>query len=243
MESINRKYISLAKQFGINLDIEITRNPQSPCQEVLELSDGYQMRLNTDKFIPDLSYESYVAYNLRQVLLPKLVLETERLRIRRLVYADAEACFLFLSDREGMYLDCCEAFTVMDEDYYQRIALFAKRDSQYAITLKDSGKVIGTINVFEDNSRAVDALEIGYAISPAYQRNGYAYEALSAVIDLLQNKLQLEMITAGTLEENIPSKKLLQKLGFTKEGLRHKAIWHEALNRPVDLEYYYLDKH
>ena len=242
MEKVNQTYISLAKRFGINISITITDDPQLPCQEILELPDGYVIQLNPGKFIPDLSYESYVAYNTRKILLPNLILETDRLCLRRLTYADAQDCFSFLSDQEGMYLDCCKAFSSMDDEYFERIALFAKRDSQYAVTLKSNGKVIGTVNVFEDNSRVVDAWEIGYAISPAYQRNGYAYEILSALIDLLQNKLQLELITAGTLKENYASIKLLHKLGFTHEGTRHKAIWHEALNRPVDLEYFYLDK-
>ena len=242
MEIINQKYISLAKQYGLDLSIAVTHDPQLPCQEILETPAGYLIQLNPKKFIPDLPYESYVAYNVKKILLPNLILETGRLRLRRLAYADAEDCFPFLSDPEGMYLDCCKAFTAMDDAYYERIALFAKRKSQYAVTLKDNGKVIGTINVFEDDSRAVEALEIGYAISPSYQRKGYAYEALSALIDLLQNKLQLDLITAGTLKENLASIRLLQKLGFTREGTRHKAIWHEALDRPVDLEYYYLDK-
>lgn len=242
MDAIHQKYISLLKQFGIQLLIETIDDPAAPPQEIQETSSGFLLKLNPRRFLPDLSYESYVAYNARDILLPNLVLETDRLVIRRVSLEDAEGCFPFLADSEGMYLDCCKAFTSMDEEYYDRIQLFAQRVSQYVITLKDSEQIIGTVNVFEDNTRAVDAMEIGYAVSPAYQRKGYAFEALSALIDLLQNQLQLEMLTAGTLEENHASIQLLQKLGFTKEGIRHKAIWHEALNRPVDLLYFYLDK-
>ena len=50
------------------------------------------------------------------------------------------------------------------------------------------------------------------------------------------------MVVAGVLPENIPSIKLLEKLGFCKEGIRHKALWHEGLDKPVDLVYYYLDR-
>ena len=110
------------------------------------------------------------------------------------------------------------------------------------VTLKENGEVIGTVNVFADDSRAVDTMEIGYSIAHAHQRKGYAYEALSALIDLLQKDLCLDMITAGILPENIASEKLLSKLGFQKEGMRHKAVWHEGLNKPVDLLYYYRDR-
>ena len=73
-------------------------------------------------------------------------------------------------------------------------------------------------------------------------KKGYAYEALSALINLLQNELKLDLIVAGVLEDNMKSMKLLDKLGFHKEGLRRKAIWHEGLDKPMDLVYYYRDR-
>ena len=96
--------------------------------------------------------------------------------------------------------------------------------------------------LFSDESRAVDAMEIGYSIAKKHQRKGYGFEALSAVLDLLQKQLGLEMVTAGILPENSVSQQLLTKLGFQREGLRHKAVWHEGLDRPVDLIYFYRDR-
>ena len=62
------------------------------------------------------------------------------------------------------------------------------------------------------------------------------------MLDLLQKQLGLEMVTAGILPENSASEQLLTKLGFQREGLRHKAVWHEGLDRPVDLIYFYRDR-
>ena len=239
---IDRQYIHLLRKFGIDFSVEIQDGPRFPAQEIIQRKDGFTVRLNPSKFIPGLGYESYVAYNARCVLLPRLVLETEHLKLRRLKMTDAEDCFAFLSDQKGMHLDCCKPFTCMDDAYRQRIALFAERETQYAIQLKATGSVIGTVNVFRDDSRAVEAMEIGYAIAPAHQRKGYAFEILSALVKLLQQELRLDMIVAGVLPENIPSVGLLKKLGFCEEGLRHKAIWHEGLDKPVDLLYYYLDR-
>lgn len=102
--------------------------------------------------------------------------------------------------------------------------------------------MIGTLNVFEDDSRAVESKEIGYAISPAHQRRGYAFEAIGAMVRLLQQNLMLDMVVAGVLPENTPSIRLLEKLGFSCEGMRHKALWHEGYDCPVDLLYYYKDR-
>lgn len=52
----------------------------------------------------------------------------------------------------------------------------------------------------------------------------------------------LDLVVAGVLPENIPSMELLEKLGFRKEGILHKALWHEGLDRLVDLLYYYIDR-
>lgn len=241
MEAVNQKYSTLLKAFGVDVRFVALNDPACPAQEVREDESGFTVHINTARILPELGYESYAAYNARTILLPRLVLETDRLILRRFRDEDAEDCFPFLSDEKGMYLDCCKAFSVMDDAYYERTKLFAERDGQYLITLKNTGEVIGTVNVFEDTSRAVDAMEIGYSISPGHQRKGYAFEALSVLLKLLREDLLLDMVTAGTLEENIPSARLLEKLGFRKEGLRRKAVWHEGLNRPADLQYYYLD--
>ena len=165
-----------------------------------------------------------------------------RIILRRYQSEDAADCFDFMSNAEDCYMDCCKPFTEMNEEYAQRMELFRERETQYMIVLKEENKVIGTVNVFPDDSRAVDTREIGYSISSAYQRKGYAFEALSALIDLLQNELKFDLLVAGVLEENIASIRLLKKLGFDKEGMRRKAVWHEGLDKPVDLIYYYRDR-
>lgn len=231
----------LCGSFSAPVRISVITDNDAPKLQTREENGIYVMTLNTAK-IPASEQEAYAGYHVREYLLPKLRLETERLILRRYQPRDAEQCFAFLSNGQDAYMDCCKAFTAMDEAYYERVALFGQRETQYMITLKDSGEVIGTVNVFADDSRAVDAMEIGYSIAHAHQRKGYAFEALSALLDLLQKELCLEMVTAGILTENIASEKLLSKLGFCREGLRHKAVWHEGLEKPVDLIYYYRDR-
>lgn len=238
---INEHLESLCGRNGISLKIHTTNDPDAPGVQTGEENGVHIVTLNTAK-IPAEEYDTYAGYHVGKVLLPRLVLETERLVLRRYREEDADACFAFLSNEQDAYMDCCRAFTTMDEDYYERVKLIGERETQYMITLKDSGEVIGTVNVFADDARAVDAKEIGYGIAPAHQRKGYAYEALSALLDLMQKELCLEMVTAGILPENVASEKLLEKLGFHKEGLRHKAVWHEGLDKPVDLVYYYRDR-
>ena len=72
--------------------------------------------------------------------------------------------------------------------------------------------MIGVVTVTFDN----DQFEIGYMFKSKHHGKGYAYEGTKAVIDLLvqQYKDYNVQIVAGTATKNIPSIKLLNKLGF-----------------------------
>ena len=241
IEDTNARLQALAGSFGIVLTINTIFDEEQPKHQTSEENGKYTITLNTASISKE-EYEGYAGYFVRKLLLPQLKLETERLLLRRYDPKDAEQCFAFLSNEQDAYMDCSKVFREMDAEYQELMDLFAQRESQYMITLKESGEVIGTVNVFADDTRAVDAMEIGYSIAHAHQRKGYAFEALSALLNLLQNDLCLDMVTAGILAENVASEKLLIKLGFHKEGLRHKAAWHEGLHKPVDLVYYYRDR-
>ncbi len=241
MDTINLKYIQLASQSGVDLSIETTQDASAPPAEVLGEGDCFTIRLNPAAFLPNLTREDYLGYFTAEILLPRLVLETDRLLLRRCRMSDAEDFFAFMSDEKGSYLECAACFPVMNDAFYSSVKFLAEHERQYAIVLKETGRAIGTIKATADNSRAVVAIELGYCIAPAYQRQGYAYEALSALILLLTEDLKFQLLLAGILPENAPSVALLEKLGFQKEGLRRKGTWHEGLDKPVDLQYYYLD--
>ena len=241
IQELNEKYIRLCSSFSVPVRISLIADPSAPMQTICNDDGGSVITLNTERIV-DADYEMYLVYNISKVLLPRLVLETERLTLRRFQPEDAADCFGFMSVAEDCYMDCSKPFTEMDEAFCQMTKLFQQRETQYMIVLKEENKVIGTVNVYADNSRAVETREIGYGISSTYQRKGYAFEALSALINLLQNELKFDLIVAGVLENNMKSIKLLEKLGFHKEGLRRKAIWHEGLDRPADLIYYYRDR-
>ena len=240
-EQINSRYTELCKKYGIAIAVTNINSEDAPKYEVGTNGHLHTILLNDAK-IQHSMYDALLAYIVSGILLPRLVMSTERLVIRRFRMEDAADCFSFLSDRQGRYQNGCKPFHEMDDEYWELMKLFAQQDGQYVIVLKSTNEVIGTVHVFPDDSRAVESKEIGYAISPKHQRKGYAFEALSALLDLLQNELLLDMVVAGVLPENIPSIKLLEKLGFSKEGIRHKALWHEGLDKPVDLVYYYIDR-
>lgn len=60
--------------------------------------------------------------------------------------------------------------------------------------------------------------EIGYGISGEYEGNGYATEAVSAVVDWALAQPHVTCIAAETDEDNIASQKVLKKSGFVSTG-------------------------
>lgn len=65
--------------------------------------------------------------------------------------------------------------------------------------------------------------DIGFALLPDFWSKGFALEASTAVLDDARERLKLERILAITSVDNDASIDLLQRLGFTFEGLRQLA--------------------
>lgn len=241
MQTIDKKYIDLLKEYGIDLEIVHVDDINLPAQSITEESSSVEIQLNLSK-ISEWEYETYLSYNVRKIVLSRLNLETERLRIRRFEKKDADALFEFLSDRESCYLDGgYEPYTEKNDDYYDMMSKFAEEETRYVIVRKDTEDVIGMIHLMECNDRAVEVMEIGYIMNPSKRRCGYATEAVEAMLRYLLQELHLDMVIAGALEDNKISLKMIENLGFVYEGRKRKALYH-SVNGPSDLLYFYMER-
>lgn len=236
-EAIDSKYRKIAREHGIHL--EIMYGPQFPqTQEVEKRGESYTIKLNSDQ-INQTDYEEYLSYNVRTIVLPRLRLETERLLIRPFERSDAQEYLVFFSEQDAR-LDSGDIYNSMDEKYERLMEDFLTQ-IRYTLVEKETGHIVGTIHLMKVTDRAVETMEIGYSISPAHRRRGYAYESISVLLRYLLYDLNLDMVIAGAFPDNVPSLELIKKLGFQYEGLKHKAFWNN-LRGPMDLQYYYLEK-
>jgi RimJ/RimL family protein N-acetyltransferase len=111
----------------------------------------------------------------------------------------------------------------------------AKKDKYFfAIVLKSSGKLAGTIGLMNVDSY-VKRANIGYWLGQKYWGQGIASEALDAFIEFSFKKLKLLRLQAGVAIENKVSVNILKKTGFKKEGLTRKSLrtkstgkWHDT---------------
>ncbi|MBB6453114.1 ribosomal-protein-alanine N-acetyltransferase [Salirhabdus euzebyi] len=150
------------------------------------------------------------------------VLETERLRLMEIGENHIQAYFDIMSlDQVTQYygMDSLENLEQAENIINSFLAGFeTKRSMRWAIVLKENNTFIGTIgfnNLMIRNKRT----EVGYEIHPNYWRNGYTSEALKEIINYGFEEFDLFRIAAVTYPENKPSWKMLEKIGFEKEGL------------------------
>jgi len=152
-----------------------------------------------------------------------LSIETERLVLRRFKYEDTYAMLdHWIADEkiQSMYSEPVyttkEAVTELLTKY---ITSYEKEDYyRWAIILKESGECIGQIAYFLVDSKNHFA-EIEYCIGSRFQCKGYATEATKAVIRFGFEKMNLHKVQICTKEINAASKRVIEKCGFTYEGM------------------------
>lgn len=121
----------------------------------------------------------------------------------------------------------------------ERLAFLEKKASKFDLGIIGSltvclkyGTPIGFtgLSIDEDNNNA----EISFIFDIDYCKKGYCTEASAKLIDVGFKELKLNKIYADTIEGNEGSKRVLEKLGFKKEGIRRQAAYLDTLNEYRD---------
>ena len=151
---------------------------------------------------------------------PALVLDTERLALRRMSSGDApfilrllnEPSFIeFIGDKGVRDLDGARDYIATGPvASYERFGF-----GLYLVTLKSSGEPIGMCGLLKRD--ALEDVDIGFAYLPAYWSQGYAAEAALAVKTYARDVLGLERIVAIALPSNTRSIRMLDRIGFSFE--------------------------
>ena len=118
---------------------------------------------------------------------------------------------------------------------------FIENDDDYAVVLKETGKVIGSFGfhsstwIDEDSSLSnSNYTSIGYVLSKAYWGKSLMPEALNAVIKYLFDNDVVESIAISHFLENDRSRRVIEKAGFSfvREGT-HKTRMVDDNGEPI----------
>jgi len=156
-------------------------------------------------------------------------IHTDRLILGELKPEDARTMFFYRSSPEvGKYQSWQPKSEQEVEAFIRKVNRtgFNVKDTwcQLGIYLKNSLELIGDMGVHflpPDDKQ----IEIGFTISPSHQRNGYATEAVHALLDHAFRNLGKHRVIASVDPKNTASVRLLEKMGMRKEGLFRKSIW------------------
>jgi len=77
--------------------------------------------------------------------------------------------------------------------------------------------VVGNVSI-KNISRMMGYAEIAYGVAESHQGRGIATIAVAAMIDKAFNESSLRKLVAYVHDRNLPSCRVLEKLGFQKEG-------------------------
>jgi RimJ/RimL family protein N-acetyltransferase len=157
-----------------------------------------------------------------------VLIATERLVLRRFRPSDATTLSAYRSDPDvARYQSWTAPYPL--EKARATVASLAVGDPerpgwfQYAIELTADRAHIGDIGVDLHENRM--QAEIGFTLDRAYQKRGYAAEAVRALLDHLFKVRGLHKVSAEADARNAASAALLERVGFTREGLRRSHTW------------------
>ena len=169
------------------------------------------------------------------------ILETERLRLRKLSMRDAADVFDYASVPEVAEHVTWEYHrNISDSMHYLRFITQQYQDgipSPWGIIHKELGKLIGTIG-YHVWSLPNGFGEVGYALSKDFWNKGYTTEAFEEVIKFGFERLKLNRVEATCKLANTASEKVMLKCGLSYEGILRKRLF--AKSEYHDLKLYSL---
>jgi len=166
-----------------------------------------------------------------------MILETERLSLRPLEVSDAELLFPILSDPEVMaHWDVPETD---DPDLVRTIVegqvadVASGRCIHWTIRTLAGPEFLGACDL-SDIDRRHKRAEVGFLLGRGAWGQGYALEAMRAVVSHAAAS-GFRRLTARTHLGNLRSDALLEKLGFTEEGLLRGHVLRDGERRDCRL--------
>lgn len=123
---------------------------------------------------------------------------------------------------------------------------FRRRIRRYAVDMREDaaypffvfreadGALIGGLTLSNVRRGVAQSCSLGYWMGAPYAGRGHMTAAVRAVVPFVFDMLRLHRLEAACLPSNIASTRLLEKVGFSREGLARRylcinGIWQDHL--------------
>ena len=145
------------------------------------------------------------------------IIETERLILRGWQLEDLDALYECAHNPDIGIMAGWEPHS-SKEVSLNVLKSYIESDENWAIVLRESGKVIGQIGSTPDENRGKYVAKcLNYFLSSDYWNKGYMTEAVKRVTKYLFEELNIDLLTIFFYPHNVRSKRVIEKCGFEYE--------------------------
>ncbi|MBO5319293.1 MAG: GNAT family N-acetyltransferase [Ruminococcus sp.] len=146
-----------------------------------------------------------------------MILETERLILRRFDESDAENVYLYAKDSDVGPIAGWPPHKSVDESREVIRNVFSGAEA-YAVCLKSDNKAIGAIelklNGHTDMTEKDDECELGYWLGKPFWGQGIIPEAVREILRHAFEDIGMNKVWCGYYDGNVKSKRVQEKCGF-----------------------------
>ena len=160
-------------------------------------------------------------------------LETERLIVRSYEEKDLPEFHRLFSDKKNMYfVNDIMTNTLEESQKSLREAIELNKSGKarrFCVALKENDVLIGGIGYDIQAETPVGKIGgMGWFIMPEFQNKGYITEAAKKILEFAFMHDNCVRIETGCYKDNMPSQKVMAKVGFRKEAEKIKSKWHDG---------------
>jgi len=179
--------------------------------------------------------------NYTEVLYDNQLINTERLIIRKFRKEDVANVLAYGSDPEVLEYLIWDGIKTLDEAMTSIVEYYWSKPSNFAIELKENSKCIGGIGlrIKPEHEKA----SFGYVLNRFYWGKGYMTEALTAMLHLCFDKLELNRVEGGHFVGNEGSGMVMKKSGMLLEGMspqseKVKGVFRDLVHYGITKEHW-----
>ena len=169
--------------------------------------------------------------------------KTQRLFIRPVTLEDAPFILKLMNTPKWIqFIGDRNVKTIPEAEQYIKEKAFPQLENfgytNNIVIRKTDDEKLGTCGIYHREGHTIP--DVGFAFLPEFEGKGYAFEASNKLIEIAFSIYKLKKLSAYTLEDNLSSRKLLERLGFehlgtgklptTDEELLHYQKLSENLN-------------
>lgn len=168
-------------------------------------------------------------------------LETDRLILRKFTFSDAEGMFHgWASDEKTTQYLSWSPHRNIEETQDLIVNWIGRYDDNcynWVVELKNTHTLIGNISAISVSKRHHNC-EIGYCYGSQYWNQGYATEALKAVIHYMLYDCEMHLVEAKHISLNPASGKVMENAGMIKDAVLRDRRYHAPTDTYCDLVCY-----